>query len=803
MSLALTILLANSFLNISQANENLQFSLGDELKIYSEKAYRKNQGKLFEAIGNVIIISGNDTLYGEKASFDIDSSLVSLEGNIRYISKDLTIYGSKMNYLGHGDSLKLDNARMITSDFTLIAEKIEKLNKNTYEALDAEFTTCKDCQESWAILGKKTKIVLGEYVYITHAIVKIKGIEVIQFPYVVLPIKNHRESGLLFPKFYNKNGEGFSFLQPIFWNISPSSDMTFTPMTLGDRGQGMDLQFRSAFTDKSWVEINSKTVNDKIYEPLKTTYDNSGRSYLRNIFDLETHIQKNHDETFHLKVLESKDLDVFRDLTDNNSFTPQGSDIGAEGFYALRKDVTYFSLESSIRKNLLVKDPTKVDKSYVQIMPELSFSLMPHSLSQNSNFAKNISVGLNSNINMFRQEKREESLFLRNATRLKAIPYVDWNFISDGPFKLKTNYSIEYEQYKFEDRNEKYFQKDAGIFTTEFSFEVDKIYGLAYTREVDHSSLSEEDFNSLRMKKKINEMPSELISPIPSFEEALIEDKIFITKNSYRHSQEYIFKHHYIAREKQLGNERFQEQIKSEIGWFDYSDMNIKNLSSLGSNTTRTEIPKINTFEFKWNNNLIKKSSKNFDYNVDEKYLRDNFTFTNIAYFNISQGVVLDEDNLGSDDKTLSGRLTRLLTETGYNQDTWAINLKDYYFHQTAKHILEFSGNKRFDLYNVLLKYDYNSFYDPHLKTLTTGLQVLPVDTLGLSFLKEQDLSLNKNISTIYQVDLMPLNDCWILALNYKDSAIEKKFQFSFLFNFGDETFKGYKSSFFNIGRIN
>src|SRR5690606_7013939 len=147
--LVLITLLANFIASSARAESDLQFQLGEEVSIYSEKAYRKNQGALFEAVGNVIIISGQDTLYGERASFDIKKGSVEIEGNVRYITKDVTVYGSKINYSTVEGSLDLVNARIITSTFSIIAEKLSKLSQNVYEATEAEFTTCRDCEESW------------------------------------------------------------------------------------------------------------------------------------------------------------------------------------------------------------------------------------------------------------------------------------------------------------------------------------------------------------------------------------------------------------------------------------------------------------------------------------------------------------------------------------------------------------------------------------------------------------------------------------------------------------------------------
>lgn len=798
--------MASFILSFAKAESDLQFQLGEEVSIYSEKAYRKNQGALFEAVGNVIIISGQDTLYGERASFDIKKGSVEIEGNVRYITKDVTVYGSKINYSTVEGSLELVNARIITSTFSIIAEKLSKLSQNTYEAIEAEFTTCRDCEESWSIYGKKITIDIGEYVYVNHAMARVKGIDAIYIPYIVLPIKNTRESGLLFPKLFSRNDEGFSIAQPVFWAINDSQDATFTPMFLGERGYGLDLQYRQVFGEKKWLELNNRSVNDSIYMPGKIDSSPSGEQFYRNIVDFETHYQQSNNSSFHFKLVDVKDTDVLSDFTDYTDPLLTGSDFGAEGFYNFKSELWSFGIESGYRKNLFYADPVHEDKAYVQVLPSVSASLMPLSFMQDSFGVKNLSFGIDADFTVFKQQERNENVYLRNAARLNAKPYLNWQILTKGPYSLKTNYLFDFQEYNFSDKDEERYQKYAGVLTTEFSFMVDRIFGLSYRRKINPKKLMAEEASFLLEKNQIKKTQTKeiddtgLIGKIPSFEDTLTRDEIFIVKNSYRHSQEFKFLHHFITSSNGLGNKRFENQISSEEGWFDYNDAIVKDLSEVGSNATRTEISKVNTFEIQWNNSLVKKTPKVFNQFEDEKYLRDNFNYSKIAYFNLSQGLLLNEGDEAEAD--FSDRLTRLFTETGYHSDTWKVSLKDYYFHQGSNHILDLGLQKTFDMFNILVNYNYNSFPGSDLRVVKAGLQVRPVDVLGFSIVKEQDLAAKENIRTVYQADFMPNNNCWILNLNYRDSVVDKRFAFNFLFNFGSEDFEKYRTDYFSFNRM-
>src|SRR5690606_28715588 len=113
-----------------------------------------------------------------------------------------------------------------------------------------------------------------------------------------------------------------------------------------------------------------------------------------------------------------------------------------------------------------------------------------------------------------------------------------------------------------------------------------------------------------------------------------------------------------------------------------------------GANTTRTIIPPENTLEFQWNNVLIRKSPKSFNYLTDNQYLRDNFTYKKISWFNISQGYLLNELEDSNDDLE---RLTRFKLHAGYQTEKWFINMEEYYFHYDKRNIFNLNFNRQFD----------------------------------------------------------------------------------------------------------
>lgn len=790
----------------AQGKDNPQLTLGDKISVFSDKAYRKNNGRYFEAVGNVVIISQKDTVYGEHASLNQDTMMVNIEGNVRMITKDMTLYGSHVDYNVTTGAAHIKNARILTADFNIVANELIRVSENEYLAKEAEFTTCTDCAESWSVYGQHLKVQVGKYVEIKNGLFKVKGVDVIYLPYLYLPILSKRETGLLIPNIGARPVEGLIFEQPFFWAIDPHKDMTISPTFWAKRGYGGDLQYRQRFKEMSWFEGNVRTINDTIYFPGEKNVGESGGQFFRYFTDLETHQQFTPDISAHVRYLSSRDLDFVRDFPQFTDEKITGSDFGLSGFVNIRQETYAASGSTEYLRNQLFSDSVNFDRSYVQTVPRVTLNTTPYSVIQSKvpGF-QHVAVGADGSFTRFRQVHPDETLNIRNADRVSLQPYIMWHLLTWGPVSLKTRYTFDQQSYQFPENNQATAGKNAGLLKTEISFTMDKVFGLSYEEKIPLKYVSADDLKRLRESKeqgltplRSEEKTNRLVGDIPEYESALSKDNIIQVKNSYRHSQEFKFIHHYISSENEYGNKRFINQIQTnQAGFFDYEDAVRSQEYLFGANTTRTVVPPENTVEFQWNNTLIRKTPKNFSFLEDDKYLRDNFTYTKIGWFNISQGYLLNND--GTDD--LRQRLTRFMVESGYQGNKWFIGMQEFYFHYDNQNIFNLNFTRRFEYINLFGNYNYNSFGASKLNTLSFGGQIRPTDILGLAMVKDIDLEANKDIRTVYSLDIMPHNNCYIFSLGYRKSYVEQ-YTFNIMFNFGDDNFDRYRNDYFAVKRL-
>jgi len=774
--------------------EVFEINAGEQVRVISDKAFRLSSENLFEAVGNVIITHQANAIYGEKATLSFETGESEVLGNVRYVGPTMTLYGSKLNYNFRTGYLSASNARVISDNYTLLGSKIERSSPGVITAKDAEYTTCRDCPESWSVFGKDVVITVGEYIRIKHAYIKMKGVVMMYIPYIVLPIKKERESGFLFPSFGFNLNEGARFQLPWFWAISDSTDMTLTPTLWGKRGFLNELEFRKVLGEGKWLEVNSLTAMDRVYEPYKSEIERNDGAVFRHISDYEHHFSSGQWLNHHFFYNQANDLDTVRDFEKFKSDSLFGPELGAQGFFNLRFPRFDLNLESSFYQNQLVTDPEEFDDSYVQILPRVSLTQNPMTLLQTSwPLFNRITLAGDYEYTQFKQNHFSEGNLIRNAHRFHVSPYIDWQLGYIGPIQAKTKIQLDQQSYRFPHEDKKSFNKRSVLYQTELKLELEKIYGVAYReqvplRDLNLAKMDQEDideFSGRSDTKRIDSLNQQIIGSLPNDPLNFDDASLAVVQNSFRHGQEFILKHYFLSNQYVQGNQRFLEQIQTDSGQFDILDSIRERESLVNDGTSRRNIPLGNTLEFQWNNSLIKKSARKFDVYQDGRYLRDNFDYSRLGFFNISQGLDLDADP----DSDLKQRLSRLYVGTGFTIGSFRLNFSDYYFWATNNHLLDINTRFTHDRFSLNGGLIYNGFTRPINKLLSFGGRFKLNDLISLRNTYEYDLLRKATNRTTYGIAYKPANNCWMLELSYNTTQIEKQLSFNFLFNFNDNSF--------------
>ncbi|MCO6536629.1 MAG: LPS assembly protein LptD [Gilliamella sp.] len=242
--------------------------------------------------GEVLIEQGNRTVQADKVTIDTQDSnnrIVTLEGDITYQDNLIKMKGDKASM-----NLNNNDADMIPSEYHLVnrlgrgnADKMQ-LEKNRYVILKkGSFTSCPINDSTWDIKG--TTVIHDneeQFLEVWNAVFSIGKVPVLYSPYLQLPTGNKRRSGLLMPNFGYDSIDGIDFSIPVYWNIAPNYDATFTPRVLEKRGLQLQTEFRYlneiglgtlAF---DWLQHDTKYNEDRDNRFNGNNYDDNRHRWL-------------------------------------------------------------------------------------------------------------------------------------------------------------------------------------------------------------------------------------------------------------------------------------------------------------------------------------------------------------------------------------------------------------------------------------------------------------------------------------------------------------------------------------------
>ncbi|MDP3479415.1 MAG: LPS assembly protein LptD [Desulfoprunum sp.] len=294
----------------------------EEWNISADKIIRYEDPQSVVAEGNIILVKrqklpppvkepslevtdwaellGEDAKTAEVKAEEIDAAPVETMQTTVTIKADWMVYDTTLQSIKARGHVRVDNGEEIlnaeqasldltkeTGTFTnatvvkndnslhLEGRTIEKTGINTYNIGNGWVITCKlEKGETppWSFASKSTKIEPGGYAVLKHARFNIRGVPVFYTPYMVLPVKNTRQTGLLYPEFSTSNNNGFGLNLPFFLNISDSADATFYPQYYVNRGFMPGAEFRYAQGEMEKGTFVATYIDDKLTDPSETGY---------------------------------------------------------------------------------------------------------------------------------------------------------------------------------------------------------------------------------------------------------------------------------------------------------------------------------------------------------------------------------------------------------------------------------------------------------------------------------------------------------------------------------------------------
>lgn len=246
----------------SQAATAASLGEGKPIHATGDKELWNRKANRVELIGHAVVTQPTETITADYIFLDLNSRTLDARGNCVYLASDSYITSEEMHFNIDTRTGTITKGRVSNDRFSLAGERINKLGDGRFQAHWGEYTTCRDCPQSWSLQGEDIDIQFDGYAYMSNVTTKIKDTPAFWIPYLIVPIKTRRQTGFLFPEFGIDSINGLKLVEPFFWAINRSFDATIGAGTYTGRGPRVELEGRYVLAPRSAGRINFNYIND-------------------------------------------------------------------------------------------------------------------------------------------------------------------------------------------------------------------------------------------------------------------------------------------------------------------------------------------------------------------------------------------------------------------------------------------------------------------------------------------------------------------------------------------------------------
>jgi len=300
-----------------------------------ELVYNERFG-IVTARGNVEISQGPRILRADSVSYNLRSDVVTASGNVALMEPSgEVLFANHAEVTGDLREAFVRDVGVLLSDqgrFAALSATVTEDGRT--ELRKAVYSPCKLCEEDptaaplWQI--KAYRVIRDEdsrTITYQDAFLEVFGFPVLYTPYLQHPDPTvKRQSGFLAPRFGTSTALGLSAEIPYFVVLSPTADVTLSPIFATRQFGIAKGQYRQLFR-RGFLEMNgSATAADR--ENADGTIDeNAFRGHIRSTFDYDI------DETYRLGIqLDAASDDTYLRTFNLSSPTTLFSKAAVEGF---------------------------------------------------------------------------------------------------------------------------------------------------------------------------------------------------------------------------------------------------------------------------------------------------------------------------------------------------------------------------------------------------------------------------------------------------------------------------------------
>jgi hypothetical protein len=229
-----------------------------------QSTYKRREKKLYLR-GNAYLVRDGEVLRAEEIDLDLETDLAEARGDVRYQIGTQVIRAEQLNVDLNTKLGVAQRGDLTQGQLNVKGAEFDRISEDRFKIKDFQYSTCIDCPNSWAMSGTYADLTMEGYAFIKDFVLKVNDISLLWLPYLVLPVKTQRQTGLVFPKFGYNQLYGAYYVQPLFIAIDDWIDMTISGGSYAFRGPRVEWEGRYSLTDRSKGVFRFYGIRDRVY----------------------------------------------------------------------------------------------------------------------------------------------------------------------------------------------------------------------------------------------------------------------------------------------------------------------------------------------------------------------------------------------------------------------------------------------------------------------------------------------------------------------------------------------------------
>lgn len=299
--------------------EDLKLDNDKPIDIEADLLYQDKARNIFYGKGKVLLIQGQQRVLADELIYHRNEDVIYAKGHVFFAKEDGTlIFADEAKFLkGASQGVAVNFKGRSGPQGLLAAKGAEIIDENHIKLHDFAYTACKICQDNlfsyvplWEVRSGEAEINReSQRVDYYNSTIGLFGVPIFYTPYFNSPAPGaKRKSGLLLPKASYKGLLGKTLTLPVYFNLAPNADATYSPRFTEKAGTLHQGEFRylhqqGGFTLRGSYGHTSTKVNNVVnkenvgHYALKGNYKFTGDT-IPGFVEVESKRMRNKERTF-------------------------------------------------------------------------------------------------------------------------------------------------------------------------------------------------------------------------------------------------------------------------------------------------------------------------------------------------------------------------------------------------------------------------------------------------------------------------------------------------------------------------